>query len=491
MEKINLASYLLDRILQHDQNKIAITDDNKQITYKELPNTIRKFASLLRQSDLRPGDRVGMLMGDSIEWVVAFFATLYVGGVPILINPKIPKTNLQDMLEKSNVRIIITSDLDVDLNGIDLHSGTTVIQKTNILTEQPLAEFPYKWHPDEMSLMCSSSGTSGRGQRFVVHRHGTLFDSIKMNVDMHGITSSSVLFSTPKLSFNYGLMDMVYGLVQGGHVILSNKIPSRVHVCNIIKSYQVTHFYTTPTIVASMIKIDEPSTDLNSVLYLVCGGETLPKFVEKKFNELYNKLIFNGIGMSEILTWATSQNLKNNKFGTIGVPLSGVECEVRKASGELCQVNEMGELYIKQSTMALMYWNSAQHSKETFVNGWFKTRDLVYWDEDGYLIYVCRNDDLIRIKESYVNPFDIEEEILQHPAVEECVVISEKNKLDMPEICSKIVLKNDQKLTPGELRAFLKNKLELHKVPKHIDFVEAIPKTVTTKKIRNRIKVIN
>jgi acyl-coenzyme A synthetase/AMP-(fatty) acid ligase len=133
-----------------------------------------------------------------------------------------------------------------------------------------------------------------------------------------------------------------------------------------------------------------------------------------------------------------------------------------------------------------MYWNSIQHTRETFINGWFKTKDMVYWDEDGYLVYACRKDDIIRIKESYVNPIDIEEEILQHPAVEECVVVSIKNKFDMPEISSKIVLKNKQDLNAGELRKFLTGKFESYKIPKHIDFVDELPKTVTTKKIRNK-----
>jgi len=486
MEKINLSAHLMQQFSKHDQNKIAIKDDDSQILYKEMPNAIFNCAWLLEQQDVRPGDRIAMLMGDSIEWVISFFAVLYIGAVPVLLSPKIPKKNLENMIENCHARYIINSQCDIDLANLNLNQKIKIIQKKEILNKYDYKSIvPYAWHPDEMSIWCSSSGTSGKGQQYVIHRHETFFEAIKMNIEMHDITSQSVIFSSAKLSFQYGLMNMIYGLVQGGQVILSNKIPARKYVCKIIKLNKVTHFYTTPTIISSMVKIRQSSDDLQSTNYVICGGEPLPKFIEKQFFKLYNKLIFNGIGMAELITWATSQNPTRNKFGTIGVPMPGSICEIRKEDGKLCGIGELGELYIKQPTTALMYWNFAQNSRETFINGWFKSRDIVYWDDEGYIIYVCRSDDLIRIKESYVNPIDIEEEILRHPSIEECVVLSIKNKFDMPEISSKIVLKSGKIMTPSELRTFLSTKLESYKIPKYIDFVGELSKTVTTKKIRN------
>jgi len=488
VDKINLADYIICRASKHDQDKIALQDDVSKLTYKELGSKIKIFAQYLIDHDVRPGDRLGILMGDCVEWCIGFFSTLYVGANPVLLSPRIPKKNISAMIRSSNARFLIYDNNETNLEDLDIHSKIVCIDKQKILLYGTELQTHYEFHPDELTLWCSSSGTSGKGQKFVLHRHQSMLHAIDMNVKMHNINSTSVIFSTPKLSYQYGLMDMVYGLAQGGKVIVSNKIPVRQHVCDTVKNNLVTHLFTTPTIIISMIKTDQAVDDIKSVNYVLCGGESLPKFIEKRFFHLYKKNIFNGIGMAEILTWATSQTPTRKKTGTIGVPMPGTICEVRNTSGGLCAVNEIGELYIKQKTMALMYWNSLESSIETFSDGWFKTKDMVYWDQDGYLIYVCRKDDLIRVKESYVNPIDIEEEILQHPAVEECVVIGVKNKFDMPEILSKIVIKDDYNLVARDVRKFLKNKLEIHKIPKYIDFVDVLPKTVTTKKIRNTNK---
>lgn len=486
-EKINLSDHLIQQISKHDQNKIALKDDVSVLHYKDVAVRIKTFAQYLMDRDVRAGDRVGMLFGDSIEWCIGFFAVLYVGANPVLLSPRVPAKNTSKMLKNCNARFILYDKDEIDLGNYLLHPKLVCIDKQEILIGEIEAEECYGFNPDEISLWCCSSGTSGLGQRFVLHRHQSMFNAIDINVKMHGIDKDSVTFSTAKLSFQYGLMNMIYGLIQGGTVILSNKIPARSHVCDIVRTNLVTHLFTTSGIVATMVKTDVHSDDLSSVDYVVSGGEPLPKFVEKKFAELYNKDVFNGIGMSEVLTWATSQNPTNKKFGTIGIPLDGVVCEVRDKLGNVCKPNEPGELYIRHPSVAIMYWNFAKHTKETFVGEWFKSSDIVYQDDDGFLVYVCRCDDLMRINGSYANPIEIEEQLLQHPSIEECVVTAINDQFGLPEIHTNIVLVSGHSIEPRDVRRFLSDKVETHMIPKHINFVAEIPKTVTTKKIRKLI----
>jgi len=485
-ETINLSNHLIESVKNHDQNKIALKDDVSCLYYKDIESNIKTFAQRLLDHKVMPGDKVGMLFGDSIEWCIGFFAVLYVGANPVLLSPRVPANNISSMLKSCCARFLLYSKAEIDLKDYDLHPNLVPIEKELILQPGPKATNYYNFNPDEISLWCCSSGTSGKGQRFVLHRHQNMFKAIDINIKMHSIDNNSVIFSTPKLSFQYGLMNMIYGLIQGGTVILSSKMPVRQNVCGAVKENNVTHLYTTPGILASMIKIDRPTNDLKSVSHVVCGGETLPKLVENKFKELYSKDIFNGIGMAEILTWATSQNPNNKKPGTIGIPLDHVTYEVRnKETGEICNPYEYGELYVLHPSVALMYWNFAEHTKETFVKGWFKTNDIVYKDDDGFLVYVCRSDDMMKINGSYVNPIELEEQILQHPSIEECIVTSKNNQFDLPEILTNIILVEGVTLEPGDVRKFLSGKIENHMIPKHINFVTEIPRTVTTKKIRS------
>ena len=487
MEKINLTDYLLHIFKNFDSNKIDIIDSEREITYDNLSESIIDFAGYLSEKGFHPGDKVGFLMEDSIEWCIAFFATLYLGGTPVLLSPRASSKDLCDAILTSNVRFIITCESDLNLADLTFHENTCIIKKHEIFCgDRKTTIFPYWWQPDESSFWCKSSGTSGRNQRFIVHRHKSLFDAIKINTDLHQLNDTVISFSTPKLFFTYGLLNLLGGLVKGCKVILSSKIPAGALVSNIVKTYKVTHLYATPTIFMSLIKYNGDSEDFDSVRHIACSGEYLPKYIEQTFYNKYKKSIYSGLGMAELTTWAIGQNKDQNKFGSIGVALPGVIAEVRNEQGDLCKTGEIGELYIKHPSMALMYWNSVKDSSETFVDGWVKTRDMVYKDSDNYYMYVCRKDDAIKIRGSYVKILDIEELISQHPAVEECVVINIKNKFDMPELSSKIVLKKSHNITSSEIRSFLSKKIELYKIPKHIYFVESLPKTLTTKKIRNR-----
>lgn len=487
MEKINLTEYLLHIFKNFNSNKIAIVDSEHEITYNDLSESIKNFAEYLSDKSFHPGDKVGFLMEDSIEWCIAFFATLYVGGTPVLMSPRAAQKNLCDLISTSNVRFIVTCDLDLNLADLTLHDNTIVIEKHEIFCKDREKNIlPYWWHPDESSIWCASSGTSGRGQRFIVHRHKNLFEAIKINIDLYQLTDSTISFSTPKLFFNYGLLNLLSGLMKGCKIILSGKVPAGALVSKIVKTYKVTHLYATPTIFASLIKYDGDIKDFDSVMHIACAGEYLPKYIEQTFCDKYKKPIYNGLGMAEILTWCIGQNKDQYKFGTIGAALPEVKVEIRNEQGDLCKTGEIGELYVKHPSIALMYWNSVQDSLETFANGWFKTRDIVYKDSDNYYTYVCRKDDLIKIHGSYVKVLEIEEEISQHPSVEECIVVSIKNKFDMPELSCKIVCKKNHNITSNDIRNFLSKKLESYKIPKHIYFVETLLKTLTTKKIRNR-----
>ena len=123
-------------------------------------------------------------------------------------------------------------------------------------------------------------------------------------------------------------------------------------------------------------------------------------------------------------------------------------------------------------------------TKERFFGKWFKTKDMGFVDDEGFYTYVCRADDLIKVNTSFVSPNEIENAISQHDAVSECIVLSYPGISGMTEIAAKIVLIPDKTSSAGNIRKFLADKLESHKIPKIIEFVTDIPKTITAKKIR-------
>jgi benzoate-CoA ligase len=485
--RLNLANYIINKSKIYQQDKVAIRDDVGTLTYNQISPLVKKFAHYLREQNITPGDRVAMVMGDRIEWCIAFLGVIYIGANPVLVSPRIPKENLKSMIKNCNANAIIYSKDEIDVANLSTPKTTVLVESIEILRDGPALEEYYEYHPDELSYWCSSSGTSGRGQRYILHRHQTFFKAIELNTIMHDITSETIMFITPKLTFSYGMINMLYGLSQGSTIIVSGKVPGRKHVCEVVRTYKATHLVSTSSVLAAMTKISQPSIDLDSIGWIISGGEVLPKYIETKFKELYSKDIFNGIGMAEVGgSWVTSQRPDMKRAGSIGVPLEGVVCEVRDANGNICKPFEQGELFVSHPCLAIMYWNSYDLSRETFVNKWFKTRDIVYIDHDGFLYYVCRADDLIKINGGFVSPIEIEEELAQHTAIDDSVVTHYLNKQGFPIIVASIVLKDNNKMSEGDVRNFLSQRLEKHKIPRKINFVTELLKTVTTKKIRMR-----
>lgn len=487
VEKINLANYILENISKYNGNKIAIKDDETSITYEQIPQKVKAFAYYLDSVGLKSGDRVAIVMGDCIDWCIAFLAITYIGASTVLISPKIPKQNITNMLRNSNTRGIIYDNKETDLSDMDIDKHVSCIDRIEIQISRSQLENFYQFHPDEISLWCTSSGTCGRGQRFVLHKHQCLLSAIPINIYEHDIKSSSVIFSTPKLSYQYGLANMIYGISAGAEVILSKKIPGSQHIFATVKDNSVTHLYTNATIITLLTKQKPLENYLMSVQYIVCGGDPLPKFIENRFMQIYDKHVFNGIGMAEVLTWATTQNYTTKKLGSIGKPVVGIQCQVRDSLGNLCKAYEVGELYISHPCAAVMYWNSIESTRETFCGNWVRTKDMVWYDNDGFYYYFCRFDDLIKINGSFVSPIEIEEELAQHESVDECIVGSYIDEYGMAKIESKIILKENAYVTAGDIRRFLKQKLGSDKIPKRILFVDTIAKTVTLKKIRKNI----
>lgn len=460
-------------------NKIAVIDDHTTITYAELASAIKQFAYRLKDQGITPGTRVMLSMGDSIEWPVAFLACLYVGAVPVMSTPTMPQSKLLNILKASHAQALIT-DLNIQVDVLK-------ISKSEILTNDIELDTPYNFHPDEICLWSSCSGTTGGEPKYVVHRHASLQILLDLVANpAYEIDESSRVFSTAKMTFLYGMSNsLVYSLGQNATSIVTSKIPAYQTVFDLISEHDATHLFSTPSVLTSLLKNSQgPNTKLKSLRAIISSGEPLPLTVARQFKSMFDQDILDALGMSEVITNFCTQTLKDRALGTIGKPVPGVICEVRDSRGRRCDVNEIGMLYVNHPCQAIMYWNNWEKSRDTFRGPWVKTGDMVYQDKDGNFVYAGRNDNLVKINGLYVSPTEIENLIISHPDVIECLVSVVKDQFDLLEINADIVVNSISNLTAGNLRRFLAPNLESHMIPRFINFVETLPKTITNKKIR-------
>jgi acyl-coenzyme A synthetase/AMP-(fatty) acid ligase len=456
----NFAYYILNKA---SKNKLAIVDDYRSVTYEELIEYVNGYAVYLKEQNLSHGSRIILSMPDGVEWCVAFLACIYIGAVPILISSKISKSLISKAVDDVSADYLITE---------------VTLSKNN-------SQLPcHSYDIDAEGFWLTSSGSTGN-QKYVVHKHQTLLEQFNLTKDLWLINNTSVLLSSAKLSFGYAFaVYIILGLGHSATIVLTSNVLSHKLLSQRIQTLGITHFFSTPTFLSSLT--DEHNTyssAIKSLKFIMSSTEPLPEFIRTKFKEIYNQPILNGYGSAEAWAWSFTQRPNEsepNDHRVIGRIIPNVVYEIRDNNGNKCETGTMGELYLKHPCVAVKYFNITNNS--SFQHLWFKTNDLVFENSQGEVVYVCRKDNLIKIKGMYVIIDELEGIISSHPRVIECLVATYQNDQGLLELTVNIVTNSN--ITAGDIRRYLKDKVESHQIPKKIVFVESLKRTVTNKKVR-------
>ncbi|HSS28973.1 MAG TPA: benzoate-CoA ligase family protein, partial [Usitatibacter sp.] len=253
-----------------------------------------------------------------------------------------------------------------------------------------------------------------------------------------------------------------------------------------------TMFFGAPTGYAGMLA--SPSLPKSSDVALrLCSsaGEALPKDIGERFTAHYGCEIVDGIGSTEMLHIFISNRPGRVFYGTTGQPVEGYEADLRGEDGKAVKEGEIGDLYIRGPSAALMYWGDRVRSAETFQGAWTRTGDKYQRDAAGNYVYAGRSDDMLKVSGQYVSPFEVEATLVRHAAVLEAAVIGTPDENGLTRSKAFVVLKPGTTATPAleaELKAFVKGELAPHKYPRIIEFIEELPKTATGKIQRFRLR---
>ena len=222
------------------------------------------------------------------------------------------------------------------------------------------------------------------------------------------------------------------------------------------------------------------------------AGEALPREIGERFTAHFGAEIIDGIGSTEMLHIFLSNRPGDVRYGTTGTPVEGYEVQLRDEHGRVVEgADEVGDLYIKGPSAALMYWGNRAKSRETFQGEWTKSGDKYSRDAAGYYTYAGRSDDMLKVSGQYVSPFEVESTLMQHPAVFEAAVIGVDDENGLTRAKAFVVLKNPDAAgdaVADELKTFVKAKLAPYKYPRQLEFVRELPKTATGKIQRFRLR---
>jgi benzoate-CoA ligase family protein len=507
-DRFNIADYLVDRHVREGRGeRTAILYGDESITYAQVAERSNRLANGLRSLGLHREERVMLLLLDSPAFVYSFFGAQKIGAVPIPTNTLLKSQDYRYMLNDSRARVVIVSEaLLPQLAAIprnelpylehvivDGAASGEMRALDQLLTASPELEVE-NTSKDDAAFWLYSSGTTGF-PKGAVHLHHDIVHTVACYAQgILGMTAADRTFSVAKLFFAYGLGNaLTFPFALGATTILWPGPPTPPNVYAQIERFKPTLFFSVPTNYGQLLahKRDGADVDLSGVRQAVSAGEALPKALYERFKERFGVEILDGIGSTEILHIFISNRSGRVRPGSAGELVPGYEARIVDDAGADVADGTVGNLLIKGDSTCAYYWNKHERTKETIEGHWIRTGDKFSRDADGYYWYAGRADDMLKVGGIWVSPVEIENTLVEHPAVQEAGVIGRRDADDLEKPMAYVVLAAGHNPTPElarELQDFVRSKIAEYKRPRWIEFVEALPKTATGKTQRFKLR---
>jgi long-chain acyl-CoA synthetase len=492
-------------VASKDRNpdRVALRCDELQFTFAEFDAAAARVATLLERAGIEPGDRVGVMLPNTPAFAIAFYGIMYRGAVAVPMNPLLKSREVSYYLSNSGAKALFAAPAfaaQATAGAADVRARCWVADDdglAKLIADLPAQESPVQRDDDDVAVILHTSGTTGKPKGAML-THGNL----GLNADvcvrtLVQISPDDVVMGCLPLFHVFGLTGGLNAAVLAGATLtLLPRFDPRKAV-GIIERDRVTVFEGVPTMYSALLSIadDAAAEATRSLRACLSGGASLPVQVLTDFEGAFKCFILEGYGLSETSPVASFNHpSRPRKAGSIGTPIEGVEMRVIDLDGVEVPQGEAGEIQIRGHNVMKGYWNLPDATKATITaDGWLNTGDVGRVDEDGYFYIVDRTKDMI-IRGGYnVYPREIEEVLYEHPDVAEAAVIGIPHDSLGEEVGAAVALKKDAleegRVTPEELRDYVKARVAAYKYPRQVWLVDALPKGPTGKVQKRDITV--
>lgn len=494
-------------VARFDADRPALSlEDEEPVTYRQLGERSNAYARTLLDLGVRPGDRVAILMCNSVEYWIAYFAITRIGAIAVRLNFRLSPSELDYVLNDSGSTVLL-GDGDLLAPLEPLRPSLPVREYLAHGPESQRPEWSTPWQVLEESdtsaldvplptadmgaMIMYTSGTTGR-PKGVLWSHGTTTWWAALQIIEWKYAADSVMMVTGPLYHIGGLENyMLATLAMGGHgIIQRSKSFSLDRTLQIAERKQVTDLLLFPVMINELVeRTDLSKVDLSRLRRIFTGGDALlPSVCQRLHRALPKADLIQLYGLTEGTPMATcsAPGMGYERPGSVGRAYPFVEVSVRDAGGEPVPPGTTGEIWTRSPANSLGYWNKPEETARSFTDGWCHTGDLGVVT-DGTLSIAGRKKDMIRSGGENISPAEIEDVLLQHPAVVDVAVVGIPDPKYTEAVCAVVVV-NDTPVTEQELVDHCRHHLAGYKKPRKVVFADKLPRTPSQKVQKFRIR---
>jgi long-chain acyl-CoA synthetase len=525
--------HFLDDSAQKYPNQPCTIFKGAKISYREMSQLTDRLAAGLASLGIKKGDRVGLFIPNTPQFVMAYFAVLKVGGVVVATNPLYSAKELEHQANDSGMEVmVVMSNFYNRVKEVQPNTKIRQIVVTNIKeTLPPILRFLFSltkekkggfrvelsegdvWmqdliaahqpeerpdieiEPDDTAVFQYSGGTTGTPKAAVALHRNLVANTLQIKAWFHvAVEGKEVVLMAIPLYHVYGMVaGMNLALAIGASLVMVPDARDIKDNLDNLQKYKATLFPGVPTLynaINNWPDVVAGKYDLSSIKACISGSAPLMRETKERFEALTGGLLFEGYGLSEAPTATHCNPLTGeNRIGSIGLPLPDVEARIISLDDEetVLSSGEIGELVIKGPQVFKGYFEMPTETANTLRGEWLYTGDIARMDEQGYFYIVDRKKELIKPGGFQVWPREVEETISDHPKVLEVGVAGIPDPYRGETVKAWVVLKPGEELSAEDIRAWCKERLAKYKVPSEVEFRDELPKTTVGKILRREL----
>jgi len=500
-----LVHNLLTDSAKRCSDRPALICEERTCTFGQLDEGADRLAAVLQDRGLRRGDRVAVFLENSTELVMVVFAILKAGGVFVVVNPTTKARKLAYLLNDCGVRVLFSQSSLANTVAkalIEAPSVETVVWATASPSDDPRSPTIAQWLSDakappadphlidmDLAAIIYTSGSTG-GPKGVMLTHQNMTNTAWAISTYLGNTPDDVVLCVLPLSFDYGLYQVITGARVGFTVVLERSFAYPYQTLKRMEQYRVTGLPGVPTIFATLLQMAPfEGVDLSSLRYLTNTAAPFPPAHIRRLQQLFpHARIYSMYGLTECtrVSYLDPARLAD-KINSVGQAMPNSEAYVVDEQGRRVGPGVVGELVIRGANVMRGYWGKPEATAERLRDGPIAgekvlySGDLFYTDDDGFLYFVGRRDDVFKCKGEKISPREIESVLFELEAVAEAAVVGVADPIDGQAVKAFVVPRHGHALTEQQVRQHCRASLESYMVPKFVTICDALPKTDTGK----------